>query len=178
MVRFLRWPLLCLPLLAVLSVLAFRAADTRQRSEAAIDRLAQVCGELDELRGLQNEQQKALIGARPSSDVLHVISDILDKARVDASCLRRVDPGAPMPVESASDGPEYRRESVRVQLEPLTLPQLGAVLAAWARTGTPWNVAEVELTAVTQQRLQQPHYAVTLTVSALYVATRRQENAS
>jgi hypothetical protein len=79
-------------------------------------------------------------------------------------------PGAPLPGESPV---VYKRQSVRINLEQLSLPGVGAFLAAWTRSQPLWPPNQIDLVHA-KGRGAGDRYDMTLMVEATYVAQRER----
>jgi hypothetical protein len=84
-------------------------------------------------------------GARPGDDVMSLTTRVLDAAHVPAARLRSVQPEADRTLADDRDG--RRAATVRLSLEPLTVPELGAFLAAWRSSQQVWSVSRIDLNA-------------------------------
>lgn len=123
----------------------------------------------------------------PSGDLLSLVSDTLGRAGVPASVLRRVQPEADG-VNQRIDGVALpvRRSAMRVELEGVTLPELGRVLAVWRTQNPEWTPVLVNLSSrpeVTREDMaspqstprasspfQPPRWTVSMSMATLYLA--------
>ena len=63
----------------------------------------------------------------------------------------------------------YRRQSVRVSLNDLSIGQLGAFLSQWSATQRLWTPTRIELTHA-RSRQGSDHYDATILITATYLA--------
>lgn len=130
-----------------------------------------------------------LAEAAPSSGQLALVTDTLGRAGVAASVLRTVQPEADSVVERI-DGVALpiRRSSMRVELDGVTLPELGRFLATWRSQNPVWTPVLVNLAprpemvqsgvSASPSQSPQPRWTVSLSMAALYLAATGQESRS
>ncbi|MFT3684281.1 MAG: hypothetical protein QM783_05035 [Phycisphaerales bacterium] len=107
-------------------------------------------------------------GTRPGEDVMSLATRVLDSAHVPAARLRSVQPEADRVVVDDRDG--RRAATVRLSLEPLTVPELGAFLAAWRSSQQVWSVSRIDMNAVPPGGgAAAGSYRASITVSATYL---------
>lgn len=111
-------------------------------------------------------------GSRPAEDVIQLANRTLEAATLPPARLRGVQPEPDRAIQDDREG--RRLATARLSLEPLTVPELGAYLAAWRSRQQVWSVARIELNAITPARdgsssHSQGQYRVSVTVSASYV---------
>ncbi len=123
----------------------------------------------------------------PSGDPLSLVSDTLGRAGVPASVLRRVQPEADG-VSHRIEGVALpiRRSAMRVELDGLTLPELGRVLAVWRTHNPEWTPVLVNLSSCPEMtrddaaspqstpraraQAQPPRWTVSMSIATLYLA--------
>lgn len=127
-----------------------------------------------------------LAESAPPRDQLALVTDTLGRAGVAASVLRRVQPEAEGAIERIEGVTlPVRRSSMRVELDGLTLPELGRFLATWRTQNPEWTPVLVTLSpraetardaplspqGVSQTAVQTaPRWTVSLSLATLYLA--------
>lgn len=155
-------------------------------------RAAAAHGELASARELVAAVERAralppvLAEAAPSRDQLALVTDTLGRAGVAASVLRRVQPEADGAMERIEGVTLPIRRSVkRVELDGLTLPELGRFLATWRTQNPEWTPVLVNLSprpeptqngvATSPSQSLQPRWTVSLSMAALHLAATGPE---
>ena len=147
-------------------VVAWRSAATAF-DRATADR-ASVAEKAARIASLRSQPAVNGFGARPGDDVMSLATRVLDAAHVPAARLRSVQPDADRTVADDRDG--RRAATVRLSLEPLTAPELGAFLAAWRSAQQVWSVARIDMNAIPPSgSTPAGNYRATVTVSATYL---------
>jgi hypothetical protein len=109
-------------------------------------------------------------GARPADDVIPLANRVLDTAAIPLPRLRSVQPEADRAIPDDKDG--RRAATVRLAIEPLTIPELGGFLTAWRSTQQVWSVSRIDLSAMSQGQpgaKASGNYRATITVTATYL---------
>ena len=60
---------------------------------------------------------------------------------------------------------------MRIELRPVSPPDLGRFLAAWNADNPAWSVRQLTIRKLTDRRAEPDHYHATLTLSAEYTQT-------
>lgn len=111
-------------------------------------------------------------GARPDQDVIKLANDVLNTAGLPVGHLRTV---VPEPDRALADDRDGRRAAtVRLGVEPVTVQELGALLAAWRSSQQVWSVARIDLAAITSAAnpgggRPSGQYRATIVVTATYI---------
>ncbi|HYD00520.1 MAG TPA: hypothetical protein VEB22_04780 [Phycisphaerales bacterium] len=108
-------------------------------------------------------------GSRPTDDVIQLSNRVLEAANLPVARLRGVQPEGDRAASATDDRDGRRIAAVRLSLEPLTVQELGAFLAAWRSRQQVWSVARVELNAPASGGRAAGQYRATITVSASYI---------
>ena len=116
-------------------VAANAAADAR---EAVLALATQDLAHLVELRARRDVVAAA---RRPPQDVIALVNATLREAGVPADRFKNLEPENDVPT-----GTGLRRQTLRLQLEQVTVPQLGQFLAAWRSGQSLWTPTSLELT--------------------------------
>jgi hypothetical protein len=132
-----------------------------------------------------------LAEASPAGDQLSVVRDTLGRAGLPESLLRRVQAEA----DGASERIEgvtlpIRRSAMRVELDGLTLPELGRFLGTWRTQNTGWTPVLMNLsprpetvrdglgapqaTSRSSAEAAPPRWTVSLSMAAMYLASDGQ----
>ncbi|HZW07340.1 MAG TPA: hypothetical protein VFF65_09465 [Phycisphaerales bacterium] len=106
-------------------------------------------------------------GSRPADDVIQLANRVLEAANLPVARLRGVQSEGDRAAGDDRDG--RRIAAVRLSLEPLTVQELGAFLAAWRGGQQVWSVARIEMNAPTSGNRAAGQYRATVTVSASYI---------
>lgn len=124
------------------------------------------------VRTLRAQPAVSGFGVRPADDVIPLANRVLDAAAIPAARLRSLQPEADRAIADDRDG--RRAAAVRLAIEPLTIPELGAFLAAWRSSQQVWSVSRIDLGAMSQGVGQNNakasgNYRATITVTATYL---------
>ncbi len=187
--EFLDWSLIAMVAVAVAAVAwtggrwwasSVRAAKADVELASALELVAAV----ERARALPS----VLAEASPGGDQLSVVRDTLGRAGLPESMLRRVQAEA----EGASERIEgvtlpIRRSAMRVELDGLTLPELGRFLGTWRTLNPGWTPVLVNLSprpetvrdglgspqglSRTSAEAAPPRWTVSLSMAALYLVS-------
>lgn len=122
------------------------------------------------VRTLRAQPAVSGFGVRPADDVIPLANRVLDAAAIPAARLRSLQPEADRAIADDRDG--RRAATVRLSLEPLTIPELGSFLASWRSSQQVWSVSRIDLNAMSQGQPNAKasgNYRATITVSATYL---------
>jgi hypothetical protein len=138
-------------------------ADAREGALAEVERETQ---RLLELRAREDVVASA---RRPPQDVIALVNAALREAGIPADRFKNLEPESDVPT-----GNGLRRQTLRLLLEQVSLPQLGQFLQQWrARQGL-WTPTSVELThrlaggAAADQAEKDDRFDVRVVVAATY----------
>ncbi len=148
--------------MALIFVSAQRFQSVERRAESAERRLTSVRAMASEITQLRARSERVFLGQRPTEDTIAQINATLASAGLPSNAFRSLDPDADTALEGG-----YRRQSVRLTLEPLTPAQLGDFLIAWESVATPWIISGIELAH--RPRASDASYTVRLVLSATYI---------
>jgi hypothetical protein len=150
---------------------AGRVARAESRLDGAATSLARTVEDAGRILDLRAMRQKIAERKRPDQDVIARVSAALAASGIPTDRFGGLRPeaDAASPGAVPGGGAIYRRQSVRVTLNDLTVRQIGAFLVQWSASQPLWTPTRIELThARTGQAAE--HYTMNLLLSATYVA--------
>jgi hypothetical protein len=121
-----------------------RYLGARAEAVTAGARLELVADQTRELSQLRAQAPPELLRARPAPGLTARIAGVVAVAGLPQSALQNVTPELETLVTTARGG-KYRRMTVRLTLEPVTLPELGRVLSEWRSAEPHWTVSSIDL---------------------------------
>ena len=159
--------------LAGSAISAARLSVARAREQAAGERAPAVAADLAEVINLRARQEQIAAGQRPKEDVYAEFAAALSEAGLPSGCLRDLSPDGDKALETGSTtaGPRLRVQSVRLTIEPVTLVQLGNLLASWRAKQPVWRTSSIELSAPTGADRPEGAYTARLVLSATYLGS-------
>ncbi len=126
------------------------AAARRERSRAEVlhDRIASDAAEIARLR---TSRSAIAAAARPQPNLSGQVNDVLVEAALSPAVLTSLTPEPDAPVNPGSAptsgrAATYRRQTARLTLDPLTMPDLGRFLSSWSKGQPDWTVASITIT--------------------------------
>lgn len=129
------------------------------------------------LSALRAQPAVSGFGARPDQDVIQLANGVLSSAGLPAGRLRTVQPEPDRVIADDRDG--RRAATVRLAVEPLTVQELGALLASWRSSQQVWSVARIDLIAMSRGEngasgagsagRSSGQYRASITVTATYI---------
>lgn len=132
------------------------ARENLRRSTAQHHAISTSAAELDQLR---RAKPTIAAGQKPQPNISGHITDALVEAGLAPTLLTNLVPNADTPVEPASGtkpartgngrpdlAVRYRRQSARLTLDPLSMPELGRFLTSWREMQPDWIVASINVT--------------------------------
>jgi len=157
---------------AVFAVLAFVVA-LRAHALAAANTLAdareasltQVEQETQRLIDLRARQDVVAAARRPPQDVIALVNKTLREAGVPTDRFKNLEPESDVPTSGG-----LRRQTLRLLLEQVSLPQLGQFLAEWRTRQDLWTPTSIELTHRVSGADADDHFDVRVVVGATYFA--------
>lgn len=155
------------------AVAARRVAGQREAIDAARRRLAATQVELGTVRRLGGERERVSLRQRPTEGLIVQVTAALDVAKVPKSKFEGLAAEGDAPVSGSTAGGgegnanEVRKQSVRLSLREMNLPELGAFLQEWRRSDAGWTPTRIELT---RRSGGDDRYDANITMSAVYRA--------
>ena len=114
---------------------------------------------------LRAKQQRIAEHKRPQQDVIARVNTVLAEAGISLDRFGGLLPESDSALPGAGT---YRRQSVRMTLNGLTIPKLGAFLAQWADSQHLWTPTRIELTRARNHN-DPARYDVNIVIGATYI---------
>ena len=155
---------------------AATATEAARRDRAMVNDLA---ADVDELKLLRGHRAWIAPAQRPATGMIGQVSESLVRAGLSADVLASLTPQQEGR-GTVVGGTRYGRQSFRLRMEPLTLPDLGRWLSEWKVWRPQWTVSAIELTPLIRagEQLrpgQRPSLRANLTIEAVFVAASAPE---
>ncbi|MEW6741423.1 MAG: hypothetical protein AB1486_01585 [Planctomycetota bacterium] len=178
-----RHPSLCilLPIALVALVLAQgerRYASVRRQLEAAASTLRQTRQQAAEVMSLRQREERVSLRERPRQDVIALVNEVLAEAGIPSGRLTGIEPESDVALGGSAGGKSpYRQQTLALELERLTLPEVGRFLALLRERQKMWSVTRIELSregrlAAGQGAATEPSLlGMRLLLSAVYVSS-------
>ena len=122
---------------------------------------------------LRSLQERVAERKRPEQDVIARINTVLDEAGLPARHFSSVRPesDSAMPGQGTEGtGGTYRRQTLRVSLQDLTVRELGAFLSHWQSAQPLWTPSRIEINHARANRAETDRYDAVILITATYVA--------
>jgi hypothetical protein len=128
------------------------------RSEAAISlrQLTIVRNDAREIAAIRAAAPPESRRHRPPPGLASRVADVVSRAGLPQSALQNLSPET----EAAADTSGLRKQSMKITLDGLTLPQLGRFLEVWRATQPLWMVASIDITPTSSKTRSAPGQAV------------------
>ena len=144
----------------------------------ALDKTVSTSKEILELR---SHHERVALHERPPQDVIAQVNAALAEAGIPNSHFKGLNPESEGAVEpstagAAGTGVGYRKQSLRLMLEDISMPELGGFLSQWRKTQQVWIVTRIELNHVRGQAADSDRYDVSILLTALYIAQEAPRN--
>ena len=146
------------------------AEQSLARAEAMMNRTARDAGEVVELRV---RQQRIEHRQRPQEHVLAQANTALADAGIPSHKLQSVRPEAD--VALTGTGHLYRRQSVLLSFQNLTLVELGNFLDTWRQSQITWIPQRLELTKRRGTNTDNNVYDASILIAAIYLAESQEQ---
>lgn len=142
-----------------------RLAIARNQKTSAQTTLANLTRDAQGIIDLRSKQQIVSESKRPEQDVIAKVNATLAEVGIPNNHFDSLRP--------ESDGPlpesKYRRQSVRINLNELTVAELGAFLNQWSITQKLWTPTRIELLH-SRNKSNADRYNITILITATYLA--------
>jgi len=136
---------------------ATAALSSMRAAERSIARLV-------ELRG---RRQTIAAEAKPEQDLIARVNTTLSASGISTSRMKSLTQESDRAVGPEAEG--LRQQSVRVVLEPVTTPELGAFLARWREEQPLWTPTRIELNHTGRRDDTVGQYTARLLLAATYI---------
>src|SRR5262245_23990503 len=142
---------------AAMGLSARSAIQSRHTAMLAVARFEAVSHDAQEFVSLRRATAQIASGKRPPPGIAGQISDALAEAGVSTSALAQLTPEADTPFAAdTAGGASARRQSARLTLEPVTLPELGRFLQARRVRHPEWTTSSIQLSPVRDEGPRGP----------------------
>ncbi len=153
-----------------LAISANRVAGARSELTAARSSLVRIADSAQHIVDLRGEQERIAEHKRPEQDVIARVNTTLAETGIPPEHFGGLRPESDAALAGSGHTPiAYRRQSVRVSLNDLSIAQLGAFLSQWSATQQLWTPTRIELTHA-RSRQSSDRYDATILITATYLA--------
>ena len=151
---------------------AHRYQASKKALEEATQDLESAASSIQEVLDLRAAQQVVGIQQRPTQDVIAQVNSVLADVGIPSNQLRSLTPESNGLVNQSGDapGPKLKRQLLRLNLENVSVGELGGFLDQWRTVQSMWTVSRIELTHVRDQNPANSRFDVNLLISAVYLA--------
>ena len=157
---------LWLGLLSIFTVVSGnRLAITRNQKISAQTTLANLANDARNIIDLRSKQQVVSERKRPEQDVIAKVNATLADVGIPNNHFDSLRPES----DGALPDSKYRRQSVRIKLNEITLAELGAFLNQWSLTQKLWTPTRIELLHA-RNKSNADRYNITILITATYLA--------
>jgi hypothetical protein len=180
--------LLLLPAMGVAAVQLFSARAARAESRSALNRLEATLVQVRTIEALNTRTASWAKRGRPSlaqGGLTTAVNGALAAAGVPAASLSSLSPTAEMPVTSqaGSSGLVAVRRRASLTLAPITLPQVGRILAVWREAHPDWTISAIDFSPEAPGRREPSPGSdlplrVVITLETLFVDSSASSSAS
>ncbi len=178
------WPRISTPILLAIIVAALslpiaisaqRMADAEGQLTIAHASLKTADMQRRQIIDLRDRTQVVAERKRPEHDVIARVNAALAEVGIPSRHFGAVTSEGDSPITrgagaGGANAGGLRRQSLRIALRDLPVPQLGAFLAEWNRTQPLWTPTRIELTHVRASAANTARYDAVLIITATYVA--------
>ena len=152
---------LCVPIV----ISASRLNDARMQHDAALAAQHRVIDEAQQIIRLRSKQQRIAEHKRPEQDVIARVNTTLAEAGIPPERFGGLRPES----DSALPNTDYRRQSVRISLDELSIAELGAFLDQWSQAQQLWTPTRLELSHA-RSKMDDDRYNIVILITATYLA--------
>jgi hypothetical protein len=144
--------------------------NTARAHHAAAERLAHAAAsDATELARLRTAAETRIFGEPPAEDFVDRVNRTLAAIGLPPTTASNITREADRGV--AGPGNDQRRRDMRIELRPISPPDLGRFLAAWNADNPAWTARQITLRKNNDRRASPEDYHATLTLSAEYTQT-------
>lgn len=142
-----------------------RLANARDQQISAQITLANHIKDAKSINDLRSKQQVVSERKRPEQDVIAKVNATLADVGIPSVHFDSLRPES----DGVLPDSKYRRQSVRINLNELTVAELGAFLNQWSITQKLWTPARIELLH-SRNKSNADRYNITILITATYLA--------
>lgn len=151
-------------------VSAQRLNSARSKLQTTQESLAQTTSDSQRIVELRAKQQTIAEQKKPDQDIIARINAVLAECGIPTGRFEGLRPESDAALPTTGQSPAlYRRQSVRVALNELTVPQIGEFLSRWSASQPMWVATRIELTHVRGNDNDEGRYNLNVLLSATYV---------
>ena len=152
---------LCVPIV----VNASRLNDAQRQLNATLTLQERLINEAQQIIRLRSKQQRIADHKRPEQDVIARVNTMLAEAGIPPERFGGLRPEW----DAALPNTAYRRQSVRISLNELSIIELGAFLDQWSQSQPLWTPTRLELSHA-RSKLDDDRYNIVILITATYLA--------
>lgn len=152
---------LCVPIV----ISASRLNDAQRQLNAALTAQQRIIDEAQQIIRLRSKQQRIAEHKRPEQDVIARVNTTLAEAGIPPERFGGLRPES----DAALPNSLYRRQSVRISLNELSIIELGAFLDRWSQLQQLWTPTRLELSHA-RSKLDDDRYNIVILITATYLA--------
>lgn len=157
---------------ATLGVQAARNTRSAQNSHAAGVLLEAVLADTAELERLRAADETRLFGEPPAEDFIERVNRVITSLGLPPGVATAIAREADRAVSASPGAEAHRRRDMRIELRPLSPPDLGRFLAVWNTDNPAWSVRRISLRKINDRRSTPARFHAILTCSAEYTPNR------
>lgn len=152
---------LCVPIV----ISASRLSNARMQHDAALTARQRLINEAQQIIRLRSKQQRIAEHKRPEQDVIARVNTTLAEAGIPPERFGGLRPES----DAALPNTAYRRQSVRITLDELSIIELGAFLDQWSKSQQLWTPTRLELSHA-RSKIDEDRYNIVILITATYLA--------
>lgn len=142
-----------------------RLASAKSQMNSAQLTLVNLTKDAQSIIDLRSKQQVISESKRPEQDVIARVNSTLADVGIPSSHFDSLRPES----DGAFPESKYRRQSVRIILNEITVAELGAFLNQWSLTQKLWTPTRIELLH-NRNKSNSDRYKITILITATYLA--------
>jgi len=155
----------------LLAVNLRRAALAKESSLTSRRAYVQTANDASEIRTLRSRRPQIAASEQPTRDIIARINDVLHRCQLDGSVFSSLTPESDVKLDLRdASGATYRRQSLRLSMSGLQIPELGSFLGSWRLEQPLWTVSRIELNHARESGKASSNYDVALLLSSIYVS--------
>lgn len=167
----LRLSLLALACISVLSLSVRKFVVTRMALDSALATLTSTAEDVKHVVELRGISPRVQLRERPAQDVIAQVNDVLAEAGLPAhhfkSLATESDTGTAQGERASMT--LHRKQLLRLNLEQLTIQELGTFLSRWRLKQQIWTISRLELTHIRASSGTPDRFNAVLLLAAIYL---------